>query len=181
MTPKTVITALLLLFVGASVAWVAISETRDRPNTSAGPAAPAPGPKAVPPAVPPKGDAASASVPEAPVKGKVVATYFHSDARCKTCRTIEAYAREAVETGFPEALKDGRLEWRTVNVSASDNDRYVKEFSLTSQMVVLERYAGDERREWKALERVWELVRDKAAFQPYVKAETKAFLETAGP
>lgn len=39
---------------------------------------------------------------------KVTAYYFHGSTRCTTCRKIEAFSREAVQTGFSEALKTGK-------------------------------------------------------------------------
>ena len=35
----------------------------------------------------------------------VVAIYFHGNVRCATCRKIEAYADEAVQSRFSEALE----------------------------------------------------------------------------
>ncbi len=37
---------------------------------------------------------------------KVVVYYFYGTARCDSCMKIEAYTKEAIESGFPEALKD---------------------------------------------------------------------------
>jgi len=111
---------------------------------------------------------------------KVVAYYFHGSVRCMTCRTIEAYAKEAIETEFPDALKDGRLEWRVVNVEEPGNDHFVEDFQLTTRSVVLERLSDGRRLDWKNLDRVWELVRgDKDGFLVYIQDETTAFLKAA--
>ncbi len=39
---------------------------------------------------------------------KVVVYYFYSTARCDSCMKIEAYTKEAIDSGFPEALKEGK-------------------------------------------------------------------------
>ena len=42
--------------------------------------------------------------------GHVIAYYLHGNFRCITCRTIEAYAEEAITKGFADELASGRLE-----------------------------------------------------------------------
>ncbi len=164
MKPKTVVTAVLLLFVAASVVYLVVNEMGN-------------------------GSAAQQKAPQTPKLGnttgdetaenKVVVYYFHGNFRCATCRTIEAYAKESVDTGFPKALEDGRLEWRVVNIEETDNEHFVKDFELSTRSVVLEEIANGKRKRWKNLDRVWELIRgDKDTFLKYIQDETKAFLET---
>ena len=168
------VTAALLLFVAASVVYLVVKETGgepaqnttepDRPLGVAGQEAQAAGP--------------SESNTEAP---KVVAYYFHANIRCMTCRAIESYAKEAVQTGFADALKDGRLEWRVVNVEVPRNAHFIQDFQLTTSSVVLERLADGKRQDWKNLQRVWELVRgDKEDFLKYIQDETRPYVEAAG-
>ena len=150
--PRTIATVALLLFIVASVAYLVVQET---------------GGKAVP-NMPPPGT------------NSVVVYYFHGNARCTTCRTIEAYTAEAVQTGCAAALESGRLAWRTVNVDDPANDHFIGDFQLSTRSVVLERISDGERRDWKNLDRVWDLVRsDKATFMGYVQNETRVFLEAA--
>lgn len=163
---KTIVAAVLLAFVAASVVYLVVRE--------AGPVETAPQANERA-ASTEQGQPGAASETG---RNKVVVYYFHGNTRCATCRTIEAYAKEAVETGFPEALTDGRLEWRAVNVDERDNEHFVRDFQLTTRSVVLERLADGKRKDWKNLQRVWELVRgDKAAFLKYVQDETRPLLE----
>jgi hypothetical protein len=46
----------------------------------------------------------------------VVLYYFHGSRRCNTCRTIESFAREAVEGRYRDALRTGTLRWAALNV-----------------------------------------------------------------
>jgi len=133
---KEVTTALLLLFVGVSVAFLVVKETRSRPENgnAVEQTALAQEPLST---IPPGRDSAATKISQAssqtprvvptataaPAKSQpsvsdrtVVAYYFHGNFRCPTCRKIEALSREAVESGFPEDLKAGRLEWRVINV-----------------------------------------------------------------
>lgn len=99
--------------------------------------------------------------------------YFHANARCGACRTIEAYAHETVTTRFRSELRARRLEWRAVNVEQPANRHFIRDFRLyTRSLVVVD--ANDLGR-FKVLERVWQLVGDKAAFQKYVEQEIRAF------
>jgi len=109
--------------------------------------------------------------------GKVIAYYFHGTTRCATCRKIEAYSHEAVQTGFGEALKAGKIEWRTLNVEEPANRHFIKDYQLFTRSVVLTAYQADKQLRWKNLDKVWELVGDKPAFTRYIQAEVKSFLE----
>jgi len=108
---------------------------------------------------------------------KVVVYYFHGYTRCVTCRTIEAFARGAVDDGFSSELRKGGMEFRSINVEEPENEHFVQDYQLTTRSVVLVKYAGEKQKNWKNLDRVWELVRDADAFKQYVQRETKAFME----
>ncbi|RPJ87468.1 MAG: hypothetical protein EHM18_00975 [Acidobacteria bacterium] len=109
---------------------------------------------------------------------RVIAYYFHGTTRCNTCRTIEAYALEAVQRGFGDALKAGKIEWRPLNVEEPANRHFIKDYQLYTRSVVLASYQGDKQLRWKNLDKVWELVGDKGQFTRYVQGEVKTFLES---
>jgi len=127
------------------------------------------------------GSAAGAPIPDdASVKGRpgqVIAYYFHGHQRCPTCRKLEAYSQEAIESGFGEALKDGRLEWRVVNVEEEGNGHFIKDYQLYSKSLVLVRVVDGKQAEWKNLTRIWELVGDKPSFVEYVQEEVSSYLK----
>ena len=112
-------------------------------------------------------------------KAVTVVYYFHGNMRCYSCRKIEDYTIEAIQSGFAEALKNGALELKVVNVEESGNDHYVQDFQLYTRSVVVEKSSGDKRQEWKNLDKVWRLTRDKVAFINYVQQETRAMMEGA--
>jgi hypothetical protein len=105
----------------------------------------------------------------------VVAYYFHGNFRCQTCRKIEAISREAVESGFPEELKTGRLEWHVINVEEPENEHFVKDYQLFSKSLVLVAREGSKQTRWKNLQKVWTLVGDKEEFIQYVRDEIRAY------
>lgn len=174
MKPKSIVTALLLVFVGASVAVLAVKEVRNSPGH---PEAPGSGvvagsPVAAAPAVP--SEARPTARPD-----RVVAYYFHGRVRCASCRKIEALSGRAVRTGFPRELEDGRLEFRPVNVDEPRNRHFIAEYALAGQSLVIVRYRGGRQVGWKNLEKVWTLLESEREFIPYVQKGITAYLKEA--
>jgi len=154
MKPKAALTILLLAFVGASIAYLVADSLRGRDDRSA-----------------------TASRPTTePAGHRVVVTFFYFLPRCTACNTIEAYAREAVETGFGEDLAAGRVVWRAVDYERSENRHFIEDFDLITKSVVLTEVRDGRTVRWKTLARVWDLLDDKAAYTAYVQDELRAFL-----
>jgi hypothetical protein len=143
--------ALLLALAGSAIALVtvAVAGSPEKPKTA--------------PAV----AAAPAASPG------ILVYYFHATTRCATCKTIEAYAHETVASKFAADLQARRLEWQAVNVEEPANQHFIRDFQLYTRSVVVVD-AKDPKR-FKVLDRVWQLVRDKAAFQQYVEQEIRGF------
>jgi hypothetical protein len=166
---KSVATVVLLLFVATSVIYLIVDGSRAQ-TEGAGENSKTAVSTAV--ALPPDsgGDA------EKP-KRRVVAYYFHGTARCQTCRSIEQYAHEALETGFPEALQSGTLEWRAVNVEDPEHQHFIDDYELRAKSLILAEMDGETQARWKNLDQIWVLVGTKSAFISYVQEETRAYLE----
>lgn len=107
---------------------------------------------------------------------RVIAYYFHTTYRCASCRAIEAYSREAIESAFAEQVKDGRILWKVVNIEVKGNEHFVKDFGLYTKAVVLVNEVRGKPAQWKNLEKVWQLLQDKPKFLKYVQDETRAYL-----
>ncbi|MFA6448853.1 MAG: nitrophenyl compound nitroreductase subunit ArsF family protein [bacterium] len=119
---------------------------------------------------------ASPKVVEVKKDRKVVAYYFHGAARCVSCKTLEAITAEAINKGFEKELKDGTLEWKVVNVEEKGNEHFIQDYKLYTKSVVLSDMRDGKEKTWKNLDKVWELLRDKDAFQKYITEETRAFM-----
>jgi hypothetical protein len=120
------------------------------------------------------------AVPAAESDGdRLVATYFHSQRRCKTCNTIEAYSREALEVAFEDELRSGRVVWRALNFEDPANAAYRERYGLFTSTLVLSDVHDGKERDWFGLDETWSLVGDKPAFLAYVERETRAVLESA--
>jgi hypothetical protein len=125
---------------------------------------------------PPSEVAPADDVPSQSADSKVVVYYFHSTARCPTCRKFESYSDELIRQQFAQQLSDGRLEWRIVNVDEPGNKHFVADYKLYTKSIVLVKDQPGKAPQWKNLEKIWQLVHDKQAFVGYVKEEINAYL-----
>lgn len=108
---------------------------------------------------------------------QIVTTYFHGDVRCYTCKKIEADARAAIEHAFPAELADGRVVFKSVNVDRPENAHFNQDYSLvTRSLVITEEVEGKVVR-WVNLEKIWQLVRDEAAYYHYVVDGVRTYLD----
>ena len=108
---------------------------------------------------------------------KVVVYYFFGKTRCDSCMKIEAYTREALESGFPEALADGRLEWRPLNAELPENQHFVNDYELYIRTVVVSDVNGGSQADWKKLDEVWNLLGDKGKFMTFIQDNVRPYLE----
>ena len=103
-------------------------------------------------------------------------TYFFSEPRCKTCRTIESLTRETVEGSFAGELGEGQLTFRLVDTDQEENQHYVDDFQLITKSVVITEEKNGTVVRFKILQKVWELVHDPGAFRKYITDEVRAFM-----
>jgi len=111
---------------------------------------------------------------------KLIAYYFHGTFRCSTCRTIEEYSHDAIQTYFAKELANGSLEFRPVNVDETDNKHFIQDYQLVTRSLVLSLVSDGREKKWKNLPDVWKFVRDKEKFFQYVKDEVEIFLKETG-
>ena len=110
---------------------------------------------------------------------KVVAYYFHGTFRCYSCNMIEKNTKEAIEENFKKAIVSGRLEFKSVNVEASGNGHFVKEYKLYSKAVVLVLIKDGKEVKSKNLTEIWQLLRNKKVFSEYIVKEVNGLLKEA--
>ena len=169
MSSKAVLGGILLAFAVATVIAMVVTESRDAP--------PAAAPEARPVTAAPAAPAGAAT--DASARHEIRVTYFHGTKRCNTCRDLEAFAREALEVGFPDALMSGTLAWQSVNTEDAGNEHFVTDYELAAKSLVVADVVGGRQVRYKKLDRMWDLVGDKPAYQAYVQAEVRAYLDGA--
>ncbi len=107
---------------------------------------------------------------------KVVVYYLHMNRRCMTCKKLEAYSKEAIETGFAQQLHDSSVVIEVKNFEQEGNEHFAKKYQLYSQSLILSRQHDGKETEWKNLDKIWELVGNKEEFITYVQNQVKDFL-----
>lgn len=122
-----------------------------------------------------KTDSTKAETPPE-ISSKVIAFYLHTTRRCVSCQKIENYSREAIETGFAEELKSGRLEWRVLNTDKPEHKHFLDDYQLYTKSLVLSKIEDGKETEWKNLEKIWRLLGNRNNFMEYVQTEIKSFL-----
>lgn len=109
---------------------------------------------------------------------KIIAYYFHTNTRCSTCIKIEQYSHEAIEQGFPNEIKNGKLEMRVVNYENPENRHFIQDYKLVSKSLVLVNVVDGKQTKWTNLKMVWQLTGHKDAFLNYVRKEVRGYLSS---
>jgi len=157
MKPKTIITVMLLIFVLGSIGYLVLSETASKPKLDPGSVEP--------------------TLQSPKSADKVVVYYFHGNVRCSNCWNFEKYSDEIIRKAFAKELESGRLEWQVINVDEASNQHFIEDYRLITRSVIVAKMQDGRQVEWKNLQRIWELVRDKPAFMNYIQAEVAAYLK----
>jgi len=107
--------------------------------------------------------------------------YFHSKARCPTCRSIERQSRETVLSKFASELESGQIVWKILNYEKPAVEELTKQFEIQMPVVVLARMKDGQIDDWKRLDKVWALVGDQQAFADYLQAEIRTIQSSKSP
>lgn len=74
---------------------------------------------------------------------RIEAYYFHFTARCTTCRTIEAKAKENLETLYPDQMKQGLITFQSINLEEASNKPLAEKLGVSGQTLLLVK--GDQK------------------------------------
>jgi hypothetical protein len=122
--------------------------------------------------------AAKTETAKAPVgkDNKIIVYYFHNSYRCPTCYMLENLAKSEVETSFADAIKNGKLEWKTVNVDDKGNEHFNDDYKLYTKSVIISTVKDGKELSWKNLDQIWQLVHEEDKYRKYIRDEVKACL-----
>lgn len=112
-----------------------------------------------------------------PPSDRVVVMYFHRTVRCPTCQKMGGYTQEAVQTGFAEEMKSGKVELHDVDFQNPANDALAKGYKVEGPTLVVVRVNGNKAAEVRKLTEIWVKVRDKQAFFDYVQGNVRELLK----
>lgn len=67
---------------------------------------------------------------------KIEAYYFHFTARCVTCNTIEAKAKENLQTLYPNLFNQGLITFQSLNLEESVNKPLADRLGVSGQTLL---------------------------------------------
>ena len=112
-------------------------------------------------------------------RNRVMVYYFHAHTRCPACRMVEASSHSAVESKYSDELIAGRIAWQSIDYQSPGNRHYVDDYQLLAASVVLVEFKDGNAARWKTLGEAWNLTGDRAALDRYIGAEIRDFQEAA--
>ena len=74
--------------------------------------------------------------------------YFHGKQRCATCVAIERETKTVIDGQFADAVADGALEMRIIDITQPENEALADKYEITWSSLVVVKYAdGSEQAE----------------------------------
>jgi hypothetical protein len=114
---------------------------------------------------------------------EIVAYYFHTSIRCRTCLLIEERTEDILRYEFADLFKSGDMQWRAVNVQLPENRHFLADLYVSPKSLVLVEYRDGSPLKRTILPKVWQLVYedDPNLFDRYVADTTRTFMEEKLP
>ncbi len=63
--------------------------------------------------------------------------YFHFTQRCVTCKAVEAVAREAIETIYPQLSRDNKITFESVNLDDPQGMKLAEKYGIAGQSLLI--------------------------------------------
>lgn len=111
------------------------------------------------------------------VHPQYVAYYFHGNMRCPTCKKLEQYSQEGINSTQILERTGLNIPLKIVNVQIPENSHFIQDFELYSQSLVITEVKDDRISRWKNLDQIWMLVRDRDKYLQYVIDEICTFVK----
>lgn len=106
---------------------------------------------------------------------KVQVYVFHSTARCYSCIMMGQYAKATVEEFFQTELKNGKIEFREINVDLPENREVAKKFKAAGSSLFLNAIIDGEDNIKEEVQ-AWRLLGSKAAFSDYLSKKIRSMI-----
>ena len=99
---------------------------------------------------------------------KIEVFVFHATQRCISCITIGKFAKETVDEYFQQESKDGKIEFREINIDLPENRSLAQKFQASGSALFINaiRNGQDDINEDV---QVWRLVQNETQFKSYLK------------
>lgn len=101
---------------------------------------------------------------------KVEVFLFHATQRCTTCIAIGRLAGETVNEYFQSELKDGKIEFREVNIDLTENKTLAEKFQASGSSLFLNAISDGKDNIAEDVN-VWRLTQNPTRFKNYLKGK----------
>ena len=92
----------------------------------------------------PKGKTAAVADDPQLRENRVEVLVFYGARRCATCHAIEDVSKVFIEENFSAELADGRLVYRTIDISLPENAAIAEKYQVASSSLIVSRRRGEE-------------------------------------
>ena len=72
--------------------------------------------------------------------------YFHGKQRCITCNAIERLTKEVVEQDFASMLKEGRVVFKTIDISTEEGEGIADKYEVTWSSLFINKWDNQEEK-----------------------------------
>ena len=76
-------------------------------------------------------------ITESNVTAPIEVIYFYGKQRCATCMAMEKFAKEAIDSVFPEQVKNGTILFRSIDITTPDGEKLADSFEITSSSLFI--------------------------------------------
>lgn len=79
---------------------------------------------------------------EVAVSDGVEVLYFHGKQRCATCIAIEKSTQEVMEKDLADAVRKGKVKFRTIDISREENEAVAEKYEVTWSSLFVVKHKG---------------------------------------
>jgi hypothetical protein len=109
------------------------------------------------------------------VADKLEVYYFHSAARCNSCKTIGRYVKETMEKNYGQQIAEGKINYREINVEEPENFDIASKFRASGSSLKINKIIG-EQDNIEEDKMVWRLMGDEDKFKSYLITKIDSYL-----
>ncbi|MCX6645319.1 MAG: nitrophenyl compound nitroreductase subunit ArsF family protein [bacterium] len=99
---------------------------------------------------------------------RLIVYYFHRTMRCTGCINVEEGSYQAVSIDHEEDIASGFLEWQSINFEEPEYERFVTEYNLYSQELILLEVRDGVTIRHAAIAEIWQHYDDKTKIRQMV-------------
>jgi thioredoxin-related protein len=107
---------------------------------------------------------------------KVQVFVFHSNNRCYSCETMGKLTKATIEKYFQNEIKEGKVEFREINVDLPENKEIAQKFEATGSSIFINAIVDGEDN-IKEETQPWRLLSNRQAFSDYLTKKVKEKLK----